>query len=137
MESAKAAFLVTQDGKDRMYDEPNAEPAIAQLPQHGVHKKGHVVVDDLKDGIASPRRGGGGGGSLEPNLRGAGLARRKERPGVLGERSQLRRVIAQEVFGRCMGKKRADEIRRRAVKARELGRGRNERRFRTFFVVSS
>ena len=128
-------LLVALDHEDRMDDEMNHQVHRVQPHRHGVHKEGHVVVDDLDHGVARPPAV-----LVEPGIVCADL---EHAAGTLDRELEQRQRRAVEVFrldaldvvGENTGVKFANEqLGVRGLLARQLG-AHELRRFLDLFVL--
>ena len=115
-EGEQETARVALQGEHRMDDEADLDALLVEFAQHGIDQERHVVVDDLQDRDRLDVLGGHRTGArVEADLRRPGLAVRQQRPGVLGERRKLARLIAEKILGRRAPEQASGESRRHVV----------------------
>jgi hypothetical protein len=84
-----------------MHHEPHRQAALVELAEHRIEQERHVVVDDLDDrdrlDVLGAHQAGAG---FDADLRLAQRPYHQERPGILGERAELARLVGQQILGR-------------------------------------
>jgi hypothetical protein len=88
------ALGVALHREDGMHHQVQRQALAGELQRHGIHQEGHVVVDDLHDGVAGAPAVGARGRAEHPHLRDARLPLRCELP--------VRQQGAEQVLGRAL-----------------------------------